>query len=65
MFRAALHIPYYTAYAGLVHYAKILPSETVLIHGATGAVGLAAVQVRKAIYAKKENKKRKVLIIFH
>lgn len=41
---AALFIPYSTAYRGLFTRGQGLPGETVLIHGATGGVGLAAVQ---------------------
>jgi NADPH2:quinone reductase len=41
---AALNVPYGTAYRALFHRARAQPGETVLIHGATGGVGLAAVQ---------------------
>ncbi|MCG3150274.1 MAG: Quinone oxidoreductase 1 [Verrucomicrobiae bacterium] len=41
---AALNIPYATAYRALFLKARIAPGETVLIHGASGGVGLAAVQ---------------------
>ncbi|PVD22252.1 hypothetical protein C0Q70_18060 [Pomacea canaliculata] len=46
---AAVGVPYYTAYRSLVHTAKVKPAETVLIHGASGAVGLASVQIAKAM----------------
>jgi NADPH2:quinone reductase len=45
---AALGIPYATAYRALFQRAKALPGETVLIHGASGGVGLAAVQFARA-----------------
>lgn len=45
---AAINIPYGTAYRALMQRAKALPGETVLIHGATGGVGLAAVQIARA-----------------
>jgi NADPH2:quinone reductase len=45
---AAVGIPYATAYRGLFHRAQALPQETVLIHGASGGVGLAAVQLARA-----------------
>jgi NADPH2:quinone reductase len=45
---AGVFIPYATAYQALFHRAKVIPGETVLVHGATGAVGLAAVQLAKA-----------------
>ncbi len=41
---AALSVPYATAYRALFDRARIKPGETVLIHGATGGVGIAAVQ---------------------
>ena len=45
---AALGIPYATAYRALVQKARASAGETVLIHGATGGVGLAAVQFARA-----------------
>lgn len=45
---AAMHVPYGTAYRGLFHRAKAQPGETVLIHGASGGVGTAAVQLARA-----------------
>jgi NADPH2:quinone reductase len=42
---AAIGIPYATAYRGLMDRAEALPGEMVLIHGASGGVGLAAVQI--------------------
>lgn len=48
---ASLGIPALTAYRALFHRAKIKPGETVLIHGASGGVGLLAVQMAKAIGA--------------
>jgi NADPH2:quinone reductase len=42
---AAMHVPYGTAYRALFHRAKAEPGEVVLIHGASGGVGLAAVQL--------------------
>jgi NADPH2:quinone reductase len=45
---AALNIPYGTAYRGLLQRARALPGETVLIHGASGGVGTAAIQVARA-----------------
>lgn len=41
---AAVGLPYGTACYALFSRAKAKPGETVLVHGATGAVGLAAVQ---------------------
>jgi NADPH2:quinone reductase len=45
---AALGVPYGTAYRALFQRAKALAGETVLIHGATGGVGAAAVQLALA-----------------
>ncbi len=45
---AAIHVPYYTAYYGLHLKAQAKPGETVLVHGASGGVGLAAVQIARA-----------------
>lgn len=45
---AAIGIPYVTAYAALHVKAKAKPGETVLIHGASGGVGIAAVQLALA-----------------
>ena len=41
-----------TAYYGLVDRAQIKPGETLLVHGAAGGVGLAAVELGKAYGAK-------------
>ena len=45
---AAVGVPYTTACYALFHRAKARAGETVLVHGATGAVGLAAVQLALA-----------------
>ncbi len=42
---AALGVPYGTAYRALFVRARALPGETVLVHGASGGVGTAAVQL--------------------
>lgn len=46
---AAIHIPYATAARALLQKAEAHAGETVLIHGATGGVGLAAVQIARAL----------------
>merc|ERR1712110_552957 len=46
---AALGVPYFTAYKALIMGAKAKPGETVLIHGASGAVGNAAVQIARSM----------------
>ena len=48
---ASLLGSYETAYHCLVTRGRVQPGETVLIHGATGATGLAAVQVAKILGA--------------
>jgi len=40
--------PYATAYRGLFQRAQAKPNETVLVHGASGGVGTAAVQLTRA-----------------
>jgi NADPH:quinone reductase len=45
---AAMHVPYGTAYRALFHRAEARAGETVLIHGASGGVGIAAVQLVRA-----------------
>ncbi|MGB8170281.1 MAG: NADPH:quinone reductase [Chthoniobacteraceae bacterium] len=45
---AALGVPYATAHVGLFSRGQALPSETVLVHGGTGGVGLAAIQLARA-----------------
>jgi len=45
---AAVHVPYVTAYRALFHRAQARPGETVLVHGASGGVGVAAVQLARA-----------------
>ena len=45
---AALGVPYATAYRALFIRADARPAETVLVHGATGGVGIAAVQIARA-----------------
>jgi acyl transferase domain-containing protein/NADPH:quinone reductase-like Zn-dependent oxidoreductase/SAM-dependent methyltransferase/aryl carrier-like protein len=44
---ATIPITFLTAYYALEHLARLAPGETVLIHGAAGGVGLAAVQIAK------------------
>jgi NADPH2:quinone reductase len=45
---AGLWVPYGTAYHALHHQAKARASETVLVHGASGGVGIAALQIARA-----------------
>jgi NADPH:quinone reductase len=45
---AAIGVPYATAYRALFQRAVARPGETVLVHGATGGVGLAAVEFAHA-----------------
>ena len=46
---AGIWVPYGTAYHALHHQAKAHACETVLVHGASGGVGIAAVQIGRAI----------------
>jgi NADPH2:quinone reductase len=45
---AAVNVAYATAYRALFHRAQARPGETVLVHGASGGVGIAAVQLARA-----------------
>jgi NADPH2:quinone reductase len=45
---AAINVPYGTAYHALLQRARALPGESVLVHGASGGVGIAAVQLARA-----------------
>ncbi|HEY8574044.1 NADPH:quinone oxidoreductase family protein [Phenylobacterium sp.] len=49
---AAYPVAYLTAYVGLVRAGQVQPREWVLVHGAAGGVGLAAVDLAKALGAK-------------
>jgi NADPH:quinone reductase len=46
---AGLWVPYGTAYHALRHHADARGGETVLVHGASGGVGLAAIQIARAL----------------
>ena len=46
---AGVWVPYGTAYHALRHFADARAGETVLIHGASGGVGIAAVQIARAM----------------
>lgn len=45
---AAMNVAYGTAYQAFFHRARPLPGESVLVHGASGGVGIAAVQMARA-----------------
>jgi len=45
---AAIGVPYGAAYRALFQKARALPGETLLVHGASGGVGIAAVQLARA-----------------
>ncbi|MFA5028049.1 MAG: NADPH:quinone reductase [Candidatus Methylomirabilota bacterium] len=45
---AGISVPYGTAYRGLFQRARAVAGETVLVHGASGGVGLAGVQLARA-----------------
>jgi NADPH2:quinone reductase len=47
-----LAISYATAYGALVWRARLEPGETLLVHGAAGGVGLAAVELGKQLEAR-------------
>ncbi len=45
---AALGVPYFTAWRALFHKGKATAGETVLVHGASGGVGTAVVQMARS-----------------
>ena len=45
---AGVYVPYATAYRALFQLARARPGESLLVHGASGGVGLAAVQFARA-----------------
>jgi acyl transferase domain-containing protein/NADPH:quinone reductase-like Zn-dependent oxidoreductase/acyl carrier protein len=49
---ATLPVVYLTVYYGLHHLARLQPGERVLIHAATGGVGLAAIQYARLVGAE-------------
>jgi NADPH2:quinone reductase len=46
---AAVNVAYATAYRALVDRAGARPGETVLVHGGSGGVGIASVQIARAM----------------
>jgi NADPH2:quinone reductase len=55
---AAMGTPYATAYRGLLQRAGAEPGETVLVHGASGGVGTAAVQLARARVARVRHRRQ-------
>ena len=49
---AAVGVPYATAWRALFQKANLQPGESVFVHGASGGVGLAAVQMARALGAR-------------
>jgi NADPH2:quinone reductase len=45
---AAVNVPYATAYRALVQRAEAVAGEVVLVHGGSGGVGIAAIQLARA-----------------
>ena len=46
---AGVWVPYGTAYHALHHFAEARAGETVLVHGASGGVGTAAIQIARGM----------------
>lgn len=46
---AGVYVPYATAYRALIQKANVRPGDNVLIHGASGGVGTAALQICAAL----------------
>jgi NADPH2:quinone reductase len=49
---AAFGLVYQTSYCALAHRTTLRPGETLLVHAAAGGVGLAAVQIGRALGAR-------------
>ncbi|WBU55202.1 type I polyketide synthase [Paracoccus sp. SCSIO 75233] len=49
---ASIPVAFVTAWEALINLARIMPGETVLIHGGAGGVGLAAIQIARTIGAQ-------------
>lgn len=49
---ASFHVTYQTSYFALVHRAALKAGECLLVHGAAGGVGTAALQLGKALGAR-------------
>jgi len=49
---AAIHVPYATAYRALFQRANARAGETVMVHGASGGVGVASVQIAHSVGMK-------------
>ena len=48
---AAVNVPYATAWRAIHLRARAVPGEVILVHGASGGVGVAATQIAKALSA--------------
>jgi NADPH2:quinone reductase len=46
---AAVNVAYATAYRSIVDRARALPGDTMLVHGGSGGVGVAAIQIGRAM----------------
>ncbi len=46
---AAVNVAYATAYRSIVDRARSQPGETVLVHGGSGGVGIASIQIARAM----------------
>lgn len=49
---AGIYVPYQTAYWAIVNKARVIPGELVLVHGASGAVGIALIQLARLLKFK-------------
>jgi NADPH:quinone reductase len=49
---AAVNVPYATAYRAIMDRARAQPGETILVHGGSGGVGVAAIQIACAMGMK-------------
>ena len=63
---AVIPTVFMTAWQALIHVARLQPNERVLLHSATGGVGLAAIQIAKArgavIFATAGTERKRALL---
>jgi NADPH2:quinone reductase len=55
---AGVNVPYATAHRALFQRARVVVGEVVLVHGASGGVGVAAVQIARAAGLSSKSKVR-------
>jgi len=49
---AGIYLPYFTSFHAIHHHARANRGETILIHGSSGGVGIASIQIAKSLDLK-------------